>query len=262
MERLWQTASARGGPTSISFDDVTLPEALARTATRFPDNPALIFQGTIVSYRELEDRVARFASALAGMGIRKGKKVSIVLGNMVQTVVAIYGTLRTGAIVVLHNPRNDEMQMGHQLKVAGSEMAICLDVLVPRMLNLRNRTQVKKIVSCHIRDYLPFLKKQLFPLVRKELHLKTPDETGVFEFTELVDSNKPLQGIHKSAMDETAFILFTSTTTGKSKGVELTHSNIIRNVQQLRACFPSFKDGQERVVGCLPFFHSFGLTCA
>jgi long-chain acyl-CoA synthetase len=262
MERIWQRSYTKGVPASIDFDDITLPEALVRTAMRFPDNPALIFQGTTLNYRELEDRVARFASALAGMGIKRGRKVSMILPNLVQTVVAIYATLRTGAIVVLHNPRNDEMQMEHQLKAAGSEMVICLDVLVPRIINLRKRTKVNKIISCHIRDYLPFLKRQLFPLVKKELHLKTPDETGVFEFTELLEANPPLNGTHKSAMEETAFILFTSATTGKSKGVELSHANAIRNVQQLRSCFPSFRDGQELVVGCLPFFHSFGLTCA
>lgn len=262
MERIWQKSYARGVPKSIYFDDVTLPEALVRTAARFPDNPALIFQGTTLTYRELEDRVARFTSALAGMGIRHGKKVSIILPNLIQTVVAIYATLRTGGIVALHNPRNDEMQMEHQLKVAGAEMVISLDVLVPRIVNLRKRTRVDKIISCHIRDYLPFLKRQLFPLVKKELHLKTPDASGVFEYTDLVEENRPVKGVHKSAMEETAFVLFTSATTGKSKGVELTHANVIRNVQQLKAFFPNFRDGQELVVGCLPFFHSFGLTCA
>ncbi len=63
-------------------------------------------------------------------------------------------------------------------------------------------------------------------------------------------------------MEDTAFILFTSATTGKPKGVELTHANMTRNVQQVRTWFPSFRDGQETVVGCLPFFHVFGLTCA
>lgn len=79
-------------------------------------------------------------------GKNRTRKVSLILPNLVQTVVAIYTTLRTGAIVVLHNPRNDEMQMEHQLKAAGSEMVICLDVLVPRTINLRKRTNVNKIM--------------------------------------------------------------------------------------------------------------------
>jgi long-chain acyl-CoA synthetase len=262
VEKIWQKSYARGVPRSIAFNDITLPEALIRTASRFPDNPALIFQGTTMSFRELEDTTARLAAALSEMGVKPGKKVSIILPNLIQMVVGIYAALRAGAVVAMHNPRNDEMQMEYQLNTAGSELVICLDVLVPRIVNLRKRTSVKNIISCHIRDYLPFLKKQLFPLVRKELHLKTPDEEGVHEFTDLVEGSKPIAGTHKSNLESLAFILFTSATTGRSKGVELTHANVSRNVQQVKSWFPSFRDGEEVVVACLPYFHSFGLTCA
>ncbi len=262
MEKIWQKLYVKRVPKTIQFDETTLPEALTRTASRFPDKPALIFQGTIVTYRELEDMVSRFAAALMAMGLRRGGKVSVIMPNLVQTVVAIYGTLRAGGIVVTHNPRNDEMQLEFQINNAGSEMVVCLDVLVPRLIGMRKRTGVKKIVSCHIRDYLPFLAKKLFPLVKKELHLKTPVEGNVFEFTELMESKKPFSRPDHLRKEDTAFILYTSATTGKAKGVELTHANASINVQQLRSWFPGFVDGQEAVVACLPFFHVFGLTCA
>lgn len=262
MKEKWQKFYAQGVPKSITFDDITLPEALTRTAKRFPDRPALMFQGTVVTFQELEQMVSRFASALIGMGVRPGDRVSFVLPNLIQTAVGIYGALRAGAIVVMHNPRIDNLQMEYQLKDAGSELAVCLDVLVPRMINLRKKTGVKKIVSCHIRDYLPFLKKKLFPLVKKQLHLETPHEIGVVEFTDLIEGNLSKNQKHRSSMDDTAFILYTSGTTGKSKGVELTHGSLSRNVQQARSWFPAFKDGEEIVIGCLPFFHVFGLTTA
>ncbi len=184
MEKIWQKQYVKRVPKTIQFDETTLPEALTRTASRFPDNPALIFRGTTVTYRELEDMASRFAGALSAMGLKRGGKVSLIMPNLIQAVVAIYGTLRAGGIVVTHNPRNDDMQFEFQMNNAGSEMVVCLDVLVPRIINIRKRTGVKKIISCHIRDYLPFLAKKLFPLVKKELHLKTPTGGDVFEFTE------------------------------------------------------------------------------
>ncbi len=262
MEKIWQKLYVKRVPKAIDFDEITLPEALTRTATRFPDRPALVFQGTIVTFRELEDMVSRFTGALMAMGVKQGRKVSLVMPNLVQTVVAIYGALRAGAIVVTHNPRNDDMQLEFQINNAGSEIVVCLDVLVPRMIKVRKRTGVKKIISCHIRDYLPFLAKKLFPLVKKDLHLKTPEESDVFEFTELIESGKSHARTPHLRMDDTAFILYTSATTGKAKGVELTHANASVNVQQLHSWFPTFIDGQEAVVACLPFFHVFGLNCS
>ncbi len=262
MEKIWQKLYVKKVPQAIDFDEITVPEALTRTASRFPDRPALIFQGTTVTYRELEDMVSRFAGALTALGVKPGGKVSLVLPNLIQTVVAIYGILRAGATVVTHNPRNDDMQLEFQINNAGSDMVVCLDVLVPRIVNIRKRTGVKKIISCHIRDYLPFLAKTLFPLVKKELHLKTPEETDVIEFTALLAASKPPARPLHLRMDDTAFILYTSATTGKAKGVELTHANASINVQQLHAWFPNFIDGQEAVVACLPFFHVFGLTCS
>jgi len=262
MEKIWLKHYYRGVPAAMTFEDITLPAALARTASRFPDNRALMFQGTVVTFRELDDMASRFAGALAGLGVNPGDRVSIILPNLIQTAVAIYGALRAGAVVVMHNPRNDDMLLEYQFRDAGPETVICLDVLVPRVIALKRKTRIKTIISCHIRDYLPFLKKQLFPLVKRQLHLKTPDEADVLEFTEVIEAHGQLAGSRKISLEDTAFFLYTSATTGKSKGVELTHANVSRNTQQLRAWFPSFRDGIEIVIGCLPFFHVFGLTCA
>ncbi len=216
-----------------------------------------------MTFGELEDLVARFSARLRSLGIGPGDRVSIILPNLIQTAVSVYGTLHAGATVVMHNPRLDELSLEHQLKDAGSSLIVGLDLLVPRLLNIRKRTGIRQIISCHIRDYLPFMKKKLFPLVKKDLHLETPgDVEDVLEFTEFIESREPAGRAHQATMDDLAFILYTSATTGKSKGVELTQSNMSKNVQQVRKWFPALQDGKEIVVGCLPFFHSFGLTCA
>lgn len=263
VEGIWQKNYAAGVPSSIDFEEITLTQALTRTAGRFPDVRALMFQGTEITFRELKESVERFSEGLKSLGIGPGDRVSIILPNLVQTVVSVFGAMHAGAVVVMHNPRLDDMMLQHQLNDAGSSLVVGLDVLVPRIVNLRKKTKVEQVISCHIRDYLPFVKKKLFPFVKRELHLETPEGTdGVLEFKDFLEGHDPAKEAYHAGIEDLAFILYTSATTGKSKGVELTQSNLSKNVQQVRKWFPAFRDGKEVVVGCLPFFHSFGLTCA
>ncbi|MCX5862071.1 MAG: long-chain fatty acid--CoA ligase [Desulfomonile sp.] len=262
MEKIWLKSYSKSVPAEIEFDKITLPDALTRTAKRFPDNPALLFQGTTVSFKKLDDMVSRFAAGLTALGVKPGDKVALLLPNLVQTVVVIYGSLRAGAIVVLNNPLYTDRELEHQYNDSGSTFLVSLDVLVPRMINLRGKTGIKKIISCHIRDFLPFPLKQLFPFVKKGMHLKTPASPDVYEFMDLIRTYPPTASPHEAAWDDTAFLLYTGGTTGVSKGVQLTHGNLSSNVQQCRSWFREFEDGKETVVGCLPFFHSFGMTTA
>ena len=96
MEKIWLKSYHRAVPAEIDFEKITMPEALARSAEKFPNNPALLFQGTTISFRQLDDMVSRFASALVALGARPGDKVALLLPNIVQMVVAIYGTQRAG----------------------------------------------------------------------------------------------------------------------------------------------------------------------
>ena len=215
-----------------------------------------------MSFKKLDDMVSRFSAGLTALGVKPGDKVALLLPNLVQTVVVIYGSLRAGAIVVLNNPLYTDRELEHQYNDSGSTFLVSLDVLVPRMINLRGKTGIKKIISCHIRDFLPFPLKQLFPFVKKGMHLKTPASPDVYEFMDLIRTYPPTASPHEAAWDDTAFLLYTGGTTGVSKGVQLTHGNLSSNVQQCRSWFREFEDGKETVVGCLPFFHSFGMTTA
>lgn len=265
MEKIWLKSYAETTTAELEFEDITVYDALARSAGKYPDNPALYFQGAAISYKQLDDLVSRFAQALKDLGVKPGDKVALLLPNIVQMVVAYYGVMRAGGIVVSNNPLYTNPELEHQFNDSGSTYLVCLDLLVPRMLELRNTTGIRKIISCHIRDYLPFPLKQLFPLLKRQMHLKTPAAAEVYEFTDLVDKSAAIPGnrIHKpSSMDDTAVIMYTGGTTGVSKGVELTHGNISYNCQQGKAWFPELKDGNETVIGALPFFHSFGMTVA
>ncbi len=96
MEKTWLRYYHHDVPAEIDFEKITMSDALARTAARFPNNPGLLFQGTTVTFRQLDDMVSRFASGLIALGVSPGDKVALLLPNLVQTVVAIYGTFRGG----------------------------------------------------------------------------------------------------------------------------------------------------------------------
>ncbi|MEW6351329.1 MAG: long-chain fatty acid--CoA ligase [Thermodesulfobacteriota bacterium] len=260
MEKIWLQSYAKGVPATVAYEDVTLSVAMARSAKKYAETAALYFEGTTVTFSQLEEMVNAFAGGLKAMRVDPDDKVGILLPNLVQLVVAYFGALRAGAVAVMLNPLLSDRELEYQLNDAGVRVLVSVDLLVPRMIAIRKKTKVTTIISCHIRDFLPFLKKRLFPLVKSELHRRTPREEHVEEFMHILGQNQPPGAVRKPKMDDTAVIMYTGGTTGISKGVELSQRNLSYNCQQCRAWFPGFEDGKETVVGCLPFFHSFGLT--
>jgi long-chain acyl-CoA synthetase len=215
-----------------------------------------------VTFSQLDDMVKRFASALVSLGVKPGDKVSMLLPNLVQTAAAFYGAMRAGAVVVMNNPLYTDRELEHQFNDSGSTYLVSLDLLVPRMIKLREKTGITKIISVHIRDFLPFPLKQLFPFVKKDMHKKTPVAPDVYEFMDLIKNHGPIGESRELGWEDTAVLLYTGGTTGVSKGVELTHSNMSSNCQQCQVWFPGFVEGGEVAVGALPLFHSFGMTTA
>ncbi len=185
-DRIWHKAYAPQVPPSIEYENLTLPAALERMARKYPDNVALIMMGKKITYSQLDGEVNRFANALTRLGIEKGDKVALVLPNMPQMVIATYALFRLGAVVVMNNPLYTERELEHQLNDSDSKMAICMDLLVPRILSVKEKTQIETVIACHIRDYLPFPLKQLFPIVKKQMHRKTQPSDGALEFMDLL----------------------------------------------------------------------------
>ncbi|MBW2182141.1 MAG: long-chain fatty acid--CoA ligase [Deltaproteobacteria bacterium] len=259
-DRLWHKAYAPQVPPSIDYENITMPEALERTVKNFPDNISHIMMGKKITFSQLNDLVNRFASALADLGIKKGDKVAIMLPNMPQAVIATYAVFRLGAVVVMHNPLYTERELEHQLNDSDSVMAICLDLLVPRIQKLQEITNVQTIIACHIRDYLPFPLKQLFPFVKKEMHRKTNPKEEVHDFLDLVNAYPPKPPSPDITFDDLSTLLYTGGTTGLSKGVMLSHKNISINVQQLKAWIYDAEEGKDSLIGIFPFFHSAGFT--
>ncbi|HOT48930.1 MAG TPA: AMP-binding protein, partial [Syntrophales bacterium] len=163
FKKPWLKSYEPGVPAAIDYEEIAMPDILDRTAAKWPDKAALIFQGYSVTYRQMKDMVDRFAACLTDFGVKQGEAVAILLPNMIPQVIAYYATLRIGAVTVLNNPLYSDRELEHQFNDSGSKVLITLDLLGNRMIDLRSRTKVKQVVYTSIGDYLPFPKSLLFP---------------------------------------------------------------------------------------------------
>lgn len=260
FERIWHRHYPPGVNPELDFLELSMPELLTRSAQRFPHHAALDYFGRKITFAELDGLVNRFARALAALGIRQGDTVAMLLPNIPQIVVANYAAWRLGAVTAMNNPLYTERELEHQLNLSDAKLLVTLDLLHPRALNLMQTTPVKKVVVCHINDYLPFPKKQLFPFVKKAMYRKIDPRPDTVEFADLMrqPADGPLE--NKAALDAVGAHLYTGGTTGPSKGAMITHRNMSFNTQQLRRWFHDLRDGEERELAVFPFFHSAGFT--
>jgi long-chain acyl-CoA synthetase len=261
-KKIWLNSYESGVKHNVDFKNIPVPRYLEESSQNFPDNPALIFQGFTLTFKELNEMTARFAAALKGFGIKKGDSVAILLPNVIPCVVAYYATLKIGGIVVLNNPLYSDRELEHQFNDSNSVFLITLDLLAQRMVKLREKTKIKTIVYCSIGDYLPFVKRLLFPLVAKKkgLAADVSPAKDLYKFKDLIAKYSPDFTQADLAMDDTAMYQYTGGTTGVSKGVMLTHKNISYQIQQIEAWFPAFEKGAEVMLGALPIFHVFGMS--
>ncbi len=264
QDKPWLASYEKGVPEKMEYQEICLPAILKQTANKFPDKMALLFQGYKITFRELDDMVNRFASCLHAFGINKGDSVAILLPNVIPCVVANYAILKIGGIVVMNNPLYSDRELEHQFNDSDSKLLVTLDLLGNRMIDLRPKTKIKQIIYTSIGDYLPFPKNLLFPLVakKKKLAADVKHAENVYKWKDILAKSGPTPPDVELSFDDIAMYQYTGGTTGVSKGAILTHGNLSKNVQQAGAWFPTFKKGEEAMLGALPFFHVFGLTCA
>ncbi|MHB8897002.1 MAG: long-chain-fatty-acid--CoA ligase [Candidatus Geothermincolia bacterium] len=259
-EKPWYKSYAPDVPHHIDFEKLTVSQGLARSAERFPGRNALSYMGRSITYKELDGLVNNFARALSDLGVREGDKVAVVLPNIPQTVIVNMAVYRLGAVVALNNPLYTERELAYQFGDSDAKIAVTLSVLVPRVQGVMRETAVEKVVSCQINTYLPFPKKQLFPLVKKQMYRKIEPSDEVVTFEDLIGRfpGGPIED--RSNWDELSTLIYTGGTTGVAKGVMLSHANISCNVQQFRSWFPDLIEGEEAIIGNFPIFHAAGFT--
>lgn len=262
--KIWLKSYDEGVSEKLDFDELLLPDMLARSQQKFPNNDALIFQGYRQSFSDLSDMVGRFATALNNFGIKKGDRVAILLPNIIPCVAAYYGIMKMGAVAVMNCPLYSDRELLHQLKDSGAKILVTLDLLANRMINIRPQTEIEQIIYTSIGDYLPFPKNLIFPLIakQKKLAAKVMEADDVFKWEDIIANTVAIEPIIDLKPEDLAMIQYTGGTTGVAKGAKLTHGNLSQQVQQVGAWFQEFEDGEHVMLGALPFFHVFGLTTA
>ncbi len=266
MDRPWLKHYEPGVPHDIETPATTLQDLLPRAAEKYPGRTALVMAmaaaGRLfsypVSYQRLQRDVDRFAAGLQGLGVQAGDRVALYLPNCPQFVIAYLAAARAGAIVVPFNPLYSARETEYQLKDCGATVAVVLDRFFPLVDGVRARTGLRHVVVTRIKEYFPPLLWTLYTLTRErrleEFRLRPGDRW----FRDLLGSGTPRPVRVDS--EDTAVLLYTGGTTGVSKGVELSHRNLMVNMEQNRM-WAGIRDGVEVSLAAVPLFHGFGLTC-
>jgi long-chain acyl-CoA synthetase len=258
-------------PTQLTYDDsLTLYDILERNAGENPDYKAVWFLDTWVTYEQLKDMVDRFASGLNSLGAKKGDVLALILPNCIQYVVAYYAAIKLGVIVTGVNPTYKPGEVLHQLKLTGAEYVLILDMLDECMLGpIRNELDFKGVVSTNLVDLaggMSTTKKVLGKMLGRIPKGKVPDSSEFLKVLENAGPDSP-RAVIDQEQDPAAYIM-TGGTTGEPKAAVLTHRNVYTNALQvnnwvLNQPTPEFEvpGPKGAVVGVLPLFHSFGMTC-
>jgi long-chain acyl-CoA synthetase len=265
-ERPWLASYPQGVPREINAQAYSsLTAMFEETCARFPQRPAFSSFGVSMSYAELDRLSARFAAWLAGeLKLGKGDRVAIMLPNLLQYPVALFGALRAGCTVVNVNPLYTARELEHQLRDSGAKVIVVLENFAATLASVRHETPVETVVVTSIGDLLGFPKGPLMSFAVRHVKKMVPrwDIPGHVRLTDLLKRSASLP-VPKVSLDhdDLAFLQYTGGTTGIAKGAMLSHGNMVANTLQLAAWVGDlFTRGEEKIITALPLYHIFSLT--
>ncbi|WP_261644498.1 long-chain-fatty-acid--CoA ligase FadD [Erwinia mallotivora] len=266
MNKVWLNRYPPDVPAEISADRYTsLIDLFEQAVKRYGDRPAFINMGQTMSFRLLEERSRSFAAYLQqGLGLKKGDRVALMMPNLLQYPVALFGVLRAGLIVVNVNPLYTPRELLHQLNDSGASAIVIVSNFAHTLEKVVDKTQIKHVILTRMGDQLSPAKGTLVNFVVKYIkrlvpHYHLPD---AISFRSVLHLGRQMQYQRPDIInDDLAFLQYTGGTTGVAKGAMLTHRNMQANLEQTRATYGSLlKDGRETVVTALPLYHIFALT--
>ncbi len=266
-EKIWHQEYPEDVPHEIDASKYnSLKDLIETSFAKYKDLPAYTCMGKTLTFGELDERSRYFGAYLQKVaGLEKGDRVAVMLPNVLQYPVAVFGILRAGFCVVNVNPLYTPRELEHQLKDSGAKAILILENFATTLQKIRgNADQLRTVITSEIGDLLGFPKGFITNFVVKKVKKMVPD----WQIDGTVKFNQVLKEGQWQTMDEVdlgaedlAFLQYTGGTTGVAKGAMLTHRNLVANIQQSKAWIgASMTEGKEIVITALPLYHIFSLT--
>jgi long-chain acyl-CoA synthetase len=266
MNTPWLKHYPPGTPAEIELDTgATLIAMFQTSCARFGHRPAFHNWGTTLTYSELEQRSRAFAAWLMSQGFEKGERIALMLPNVLQYPVAMFGALRAGLIVVNTNPLYTPRELEHQLHDSGATCIVVLANFAHVVERVLPNTNVRTVITTELGDLLRFPKGIAISWAARHLKKLVPEYhlPGVVPFRQTLEAGARLTFSPPAiAADDLAFLQYTGGTTGVAKGAMLSHHNLVANLEQVSTLWRSYiRDGVEVIITPLPLYHVFCLTC-
>ncbi|MBY7995570.1 long-chain-fatty-acid--CoA ligase FadD [Vibrio fluvialis] len=266
MDKPWLSRYPSDVPETINPDQyLSLVEMFEQSVHKYADQPAFINMGSVMTFRKLEERSRAFAAYLQNeLKLKTGDRVALMMPNLLQYPVALFGILRAGMIAVNVNPLYTPRELEHQLNDADARAIVIVSNFANTLEQIVANTQVKHVVLTSLGQMLPRAKGTLVDFVVKYVKGMVPkyDLPGAISMRKALHKGRRLQYVKPfMSGEDIAFLQYTGGTTGVAKGAILTHRNMVANVLQAKGAYgPVLREGRELVVTALPLYHVFALT--
>lgn len=235
---------------------------LDQTAKKYGTAPALDFLGAKQNWSDINEATLKFAKGLQEIGVKKGMKVGIFLPNCPLFIVAYYALMRIGATVVNYNPLYASAELAAMIEDSETDVIITIDLkmLYDKISKMLHDTRLEKVVVASFTAMLPFPKNKLFKLFKGREIADIPQTKRIFRYEDLIDNDGAYTPVKIDPENDVALYQYTGGTTGLPKGAMLTHANVVANTEQVAIWFHNCREGEDKMLGVIPFFHVFAMT--
>jgi long-chain acyl-CoA synthetase len=264
LDKPWLNSYPAGVPEQIDLSQYySIVDVLEQSCASFRDHTAFICMGSEITYAELDQLSRNFAAVLQSKGLRPGDRVALMMPNILQYPVALFGVLRAGLTVVNTNPLYTARELRHQLVDSGARAIVVVDNFAPVLESVMDDVPIEHIFTTRIGDMLSFPKGAIVNFVLKYVKKKiSPFHLpGSVKFSDALTQGEklPLNAV-SVGFEDIAFLQYTGGTTGVAKGAMLTHRNLVANMLQAKAWLGHLEVGRELIITALPLYHIFALT--
>lgn len=266
LNKVWLKRYPPDVPAEINADRyASLVDLFEHATQQYADQVAFINMGQPMTYRQLEKQSRAFAAWLQhGLGLKQGDRVALMMPNLLQYPVALFGVLRAGMVVVNVNPLYTPRELKHQLVDSGASAIVIVSNFAHTLEKVVAETPIKHVMLTRMGDQLAPVKATLVNFIVKYVKKLVPKYhlPGAVSFRSALQQGEQMTYQRPTVTnDDLAFLQYTGGTTGVAKGAMLTHRNMQANLEQTKATYGKLlRPGKEQVITALPLYHIFALT--